>query len=196
MAFSDFTFKEIKKKFALTEQNENLFSNISAIQQSEWLKETLKRSLTLAYISEKSRSEAIVMPILLELKEICLQQIAIYSGALLEADKEQGLNGECDFILCHSAQTNTIEAPIFCMVEAKDSNIKLGLGQCTAQMLGAKIYNENENKPAKTIYGCVTTGEDWQFLKLDNNIIYVDKQRYYLNQLEQILGILKYVVLQ
>jgi hypothetical protein len=94
MAFSDFTFKEIKKKFALTEQNENLFSNISAIQQSEWLKETLKRSLTLAYISEKSRSEAIVMPILLELKEICLQQIAIYSGALLEADKEQGLNGE------------------------------------------------------------------------------------------------------
>jgi hypothetical protein len=35
MAFSDFTFKEIKRKFVLTEQNENLFSNISAIPQSE-----------------------------------------------------------------------------------------------------------------------------------------------------------------
>jgi len=35
-------------------------------------------------------------------------------------------------------------------------------------MLGAQIFNQGE---INTIYGCVTTGEIWQFLKLEQNII-------------------------
>lgn len=41
-----------------------------------------------------------------------------------------------------------------------------------------------------TDYGCVTTGEDWQFLKLEQNIITFDNKRYYINEVEKILGVL------
>jgi hypothetical protein len=40
----------------------------------------------------------------------------------------------------------------------------------------------------------VTTGEDWQFLKLEVNIIYIDTQRYYLNNIPKILGILQAIL--
>jgi hypothetical protein len=38
------------------------------------------------------------------------------------------------------------------------------------------------------LYGCATTGSDWVFLKLDKNIIYIDAHKYYISQLDNILG--------
>lgn len=44
------------------------------------------------------------------------------------------------------------------------------------------------------IYGCVTTGTEWQFLKLENRTCFVDTERYYIDKLENILGALQAVV--
>lgn len=106
----------------------------------------------------------------------------------------RGLKGECDFILSKGPISSSIEAPIFSLVEAKRNDIKEGLGQCIAQMLGAKIFNQEEGNNVDVIYGCVTTGEDWQFLKLEADMIFMDFKRYYINELPKIIWIFQYIV--
>lgn len=196
MAYSDFSISEIEKSFGLTEKQLDLFPNRKSIEPSSWLRETLQISLKLALASssEKARSEFIIAPILLEIKKRNEKEFSIFSGERLDVDEKRGLKGECDFILSKGPISTSIQAPIFALVEAKKNDIKAGLGQCIAQMVGANIFNQNEDSDIKTIYGCVTTGESWQFLKLAGNIVSVDVERYYINQLEQILWILQSVI--
>lgn len=196
MAYSDFSLTQVKKVFGLTEKSVQLFSDVATLEPSNWLQETLSYSIKLALSSssEKARSEFIIAPILIELERRNPNTISIYSGEKLDVDEEQGLKGECDFILAKSPVSLTMHAPILSLVEAKKSDIKGGLGQCIAQMLGAQRFNELESNSISGIYGCVTTGEDWQFLKLEGNFIWVNNQRYYINELEKILGIFQFIV--
>lgn len=196
MAYSDFSLSQVKKVFGLTEESVQIFSDVVALEPSSWLKETLSYSLKLALSSssEKARSEFIIAPILIELERRNQNKLSIYSGEKLDVDEEQGLKGECDFILSKSPVSLTMQAPIISLVEAKKSDIKGGLAQCIAQMLGAARFNELENTSISTIYGCVTTGEDWQFLKLEGTCVFVDNQRYYINELGKLLGIFQSIV--
>lgn len=50
--------------------------------------------------------------------------------------------------------------------------------------------------PLTTIYGAVTNAFDWVFLKLEHKVVYIDLQRYYLNELPKLLGILGFIVEQ
>jgi hypothetical protein len=196
MAYRDFSFDKVKKSFQLQEQNASLFSTVTPIPASAWLLETLQTSLRLARSSssEKARSEFIIAPILVELEKRNAHNLAIFSGERLDVDDETGLKGECDFILAHGAMTTTLQAPIFCLVEAKKNDIKEGLGQCVAQMLGARLFNQQEHNNIPRMYGCVTTGEDWQFLKLENDIIFMEETRYYINELDKLLGVLQFII--
>ncbi len=194
MAYSKFTLVSVKKQFGLTDKRVELFKNLALIEPSSWLLETLDNMNELAYFSEKSRSEAIVMPILVEIRKRNNNSFSIYSGAMLDVDKKQGLNGEVDFILGYSTQNYEVEAPIFCMVEAKDNDIEMGLGQCIAQMIATRMLDEKEGYPSEKIYGCVTTGIEWQVLKLEGNNILFDNQRYYLKNLNEVLGVLQRII--
>jgi len=75
------------------------------------------------------------------------------------------------------------------IVEAKKNDVEGGLGQCIAQMIGARLFNEQAGQNDLTMYGCVTTGEVWQFLRLDGAVASLDRQRYYLDNVEGILGV-------
>jgi len=196
MFYSDFSLSNVKKIFGLTEKIIVLFSELGDIAASNWLKETLEISLKLALSSssEKARSEFIVAPILLEIEKRNKDKFTIFSGERLDVDDDKGLKGECDFILSKGPISTTISAPIFSLVEAKKNDIKEGLGQCIAQMLGAKIFNQNEKNEIDIIYGCVTTGEDWQFMRLEDNIIFMDNRRYYISELNNIIWIFQTIV--
>lgn len=61
-------------------------------------------------------------------------------------------------------------------------------------MVGAQRFNQIEGNEIPVIYGCVTTGEDWQFLTLEANHIAIDSQRYYVNELEKVIGIFQAMV--
>ncbi len=76
------------------------------------------------------------------------------------------------------------------IVEAKRENINLGLGQCVAEMYAAKLFNEREGNQISPIYGVVTTGEIWKFLRLENQVIEIDLSEYFLNEVNKIMGIL------
>ena len=96
---------------------------------------------------------------LLAARELCENAFAIYSGQSLNVDADKGLVGECDFILAKTPPVPVLRAPLVTIVEAKRGEIELALGQCVAQMVGARRFNEKHGRPETTIYGCVTTGE-------------------------------------
>lgn len=193
MAYSDFTLKKVKSDFALkTIENFSLFSEIEALAISEELEKTLKRNVPLALLinTEKARSELIIINILLEIREKLADQISLFSGIDFNVDKEQGLNGFCDYIISRSTEQLYLEVPVITIVEAKNENIIAGMGQCIAEMYAARIYNEKENNHLTCVYGAVTSGDEWRFVKLVNDLVYIDNQSYYLSDIERIVGIL------
>jgi len=101
------------------------------------------------------------------------------------------LNGNCDFIISSSSELLILNAPVIAIVEAKKENINSGLGQCVAEMLAAKIFNQNEENNIPIIYGTVTS---WKFLKLIENIVEIDLTEYYINNVSKIFGIIYHIL--
>ena len=57
-------------------------------------------------------------------------------------------------------------------------------------MVAAQIFNQRNGEEIESIYGAVTTGTDWKFLKLTDKTIWIDKRDYFINEVSQSLGIL------
>jgi hypothetical protein len=196
MAYSDYTLSEIKEKFQLViEEQTNIFSDVKDVKISDFLNELLKEniSLALAIHTEKARSEMIVTPILIELRKMLNRRISLFSGVEFNIDKEKGLNGICDYIISLSKEQLYINSPIISVVEAKNDNIKSGLAQCAAEMIASKMFNEQKKNRISAIYGIVTTGSNWRFLKLDDTL-YIDIKEYYIEQLGKIMGIMLHII--
>jgi len=193
MSYSDFkTLDKAINAFSLTlEESHNLFAHVALIQPSQRLKEALEETLELAtnISTEKARSELIITPILLEIRRMFQGKIGYFSGTSFNVDESRGLSGICDFILSASGNQLLITTPVITVVEAKDNDIKLGLGQCVAEMVAAQVFNDRTGK-SQTIYGVVSTGTLWKFLVLEAQILKIDRTEYFIGQLEQILGIL------
>jgi len=194
MAYSDFTLQKLKKEFGIHNVVEKLFDTIQPVVPSDWLNDTLSKTTKVRARTEKAKSETIVFPILIEIKERNNNFIAIFSGDTLVADDERGLKGECDFIITKDNKSYSINYPIMQVVEAKRHDIDLGIPQCAAQMVGAKIYNEQNETDLDIVFGCVTTGDEWLSLKLENNRLYIDQRKYYLVELGELLAIFQQIV--
>ena len=200
MAYSNFTLEQLEDKFALeiSISSQSLFKNIT-IQPSDWLKHSLHLSQKLPLLSEKARSEMIVSPILLEMVEQNNHSFTLFSGVVLDADIKQGLKGECDYMFSLKPMSYFMAAPIFGLVSAKKRNaarndIELGIPQCIAQMKGAEIYNNKRGNNINIIYGCVTTGEEWQFLQLEEKQVLIDQQKYFIKEIPSILGVIQQII--
>lgn len=194
MSYSEFSLARIKKEFQITViEKVGLFDNLPTEKCSAYLTETLAYNVPLATSNntEKARSELIVSPILVEARKH-QEQFNFFSGTKFDVDESKGLNGFCDFIVTFSEERLYITAPVFMLVEAKNENINGGFGQCIAEMVAAQIFNNQENNSIKTIWGAVTSGTNWQFLKLENNTVELDLKDYYLHDIEKILGFLTF----
>lgn len=194
MAYSDFTLQTLKKEFGLQiDEQPDLFASVVPIASSDRLNTTLQETVQLAIAinTEKARSEMIITPVLLEVRRRAKGQISLFSGVDFNVDTAKGLVGYCDYILSRSKEQLTINAPVILITEAKNENIKAGLGQCIAGMVAAQIFNQREGLSIDTIYGAVTTGEIWKFLKLADTTVSIDLTDYYISpNLDKILGIL------
>ena len=197
MSYSQFTLAILEKTFQLTiVEKVALFANTPLLSSSPLLTEILSYNvpLALANNTEKARSEMVIAPILIELKRQLTNQISLFSGVEFNVDEETGLVGYCDFIISQSTEQLFVKAPVAMLVEAKNENINSGLGQCVAEMLAAQLFNQHEQNPIIAIYGIVTTGTNWKFLRLIDHQIEIDLREYYLSEIDQILGILKAVI--
>jgi len=120
--------------------------------------------------------------------------VSLFSGIDFSVDPGQGLNGVWDFIVSRFPEQLFVSAPVLIVVEAKDENIKGGLAQCIAAMIAARLFNDREGSVVATVYGAVTTGTNWRFLKLEPGTVYIDQREYYIDRVEKILGILASIV--
>ncbi len=193
MSYSDFTLRKIKQEFNLNIIEKPTFLPPSeAITPSPFLAAFLGQNipLALALNTEKARSEMLICPILLEVKNILANKVSLFSGNDFTVDASLGLSGICDFLISRSPEQLFIEAPVVVVVEAKREDLNGGLGQCVAEMIASQRFNEKNNNPIPIIYGTVTTGDRWKFLKLDGQTVTIGLLEYTIPPVEQILGIL------
>src|SRR5882724_941336 len=142
MGYGDYTFDSLLGAFGLTVAQLPLFTKVAHIAPTDWLTDTLQKGRSIAFYSEKSRSEFIVAPVLLSCQELLKNECCLYSGIRLDVDPDRGLNGECDFILAKAPPTPALRAPLMIVVEAKKNDIEEALVQCAAQMVAARLFNE------------------------------------------------------
>ena len=189
MGYSNYkNLKQTLKKLDLDELDVPLFPELKEFAPSDWLLQTLAIAERTPLTNEKSKSERIISPILLEIAMYYEKQITLYSGEDLTVDGSRDLSGECDFFFSKHPRKSVMQAPIITFTnvssKAEEGDFKHGQAQCIAQ-----IYNEQEGKPTPFIYGCAVTAGEWKFLKLTKNQILIDTETSYLNELPKILGV-------
>jgi hypothetical protein len=196
MPYSNFSLAQVKQQFELQVVMDIFFTDLPPLTPGDWLTNLLKKSAPLAAAlgTEKVRSELIIAPLLFELRELLDCQVSLFSGNDFSVDMESGLNGVCDFLLTRSISEFVIEAPAIIIIEAKKGELNAGWGQCAAEMIAAQKFNSANGQEVPTIYGCVTTGTRWQFLKLTGKDLTIDVTEYSLNPLDRILGIFKWMI--
>ncbi len=193
MAFSDFDLKTAVQKFALTEvRDTDLFAGVEPLEPSEFLRVWLDEfaPVALGVNTEKARSEFIIAPMLAETKLRVGNSVNVLPGVTFDVDKQQGLAGFCDFLIARSPEIFYVQGPIIAVVEAKKEDLIAGLGQCVAEMVAIRLFNEREGTPIPAVFGCVTSGSTWRFLKLEKSTVLIDRAEYYLREAAKILGIL------
>ena len=193
MAFSDFDLKTAVQTFALSEEgNVDLFAAVPPLEPSAFLRiwlDTFAR-VALGVNSEKARSEFIIAPVLADAKLRVGDAVNVLPGVTFEVDKARGLTGFCDFLLVRSSEIYYVQGPILAVVEAKKEDLVAGLGQCVAEMVALQLFNEREGTPMPAVFGCVTSGSLWRFLKLAGARLCIDRPEYALREAGKILGIL------
>ncbi|HBL61848.1 MAG TPA: hypothetical protein DDZ80_26585 [Cyanobacteria bacterium UBA8803] len=196
MSYREFTWSKAKQDFNLkTVEGERFLPEVPVVQPSTLLQETLRRGIpwAIAVGNEKARSEAIINPILLEVKQILEGKISVFSGEEFNIEPEVGLNGTCDFLVSQSPEQIAVEAPVLVVVEAKKEDLKRGMGQCLAEMVAAQRFNRANQQAIPTIYGSVSMGTAWRFLKLEESTVTVDLTDYPVPPIEQVLSILVWI---
>ncbi len=190
MAYSQFTIKKVVDDFNLTLIEQEFLAPVQSVSLSPYLNEFLTKNLQLAIAlnTEKARSELLICPLLLAVKEALNNSISLFSGEEFNVDAEVGLTGVCDYLFSYSPEQLFIKAPVVVIIEAKKEDLKGGLGQCIAAMVAAWKFNQQSRNPIFTIYGAVTTGTLWRFLKLEERTVTIDLSEYLLPPCEPILG--------
>ena len=197
MAYSDFTIAKLKQQFGLNQENEHLFvkAHITTVRPSRRLVIEIKEGSEMPLMSEKAKSEMLIAPIIREVKRNN-PTLSIFSGYTFNIENISELSGAPDFIISNKPDKVEIESPIFCLVESKNKTPDEGYAQCAAEMYAARIFNQQMGDPYETIYGVVTNAFEWVFMKLEGNTIYIDKERYFINELSILLGFIQHIVNQ
>jgi hypothetical protein len=199
VSYKEFSWKKAKKDFNLTTVEGGRFlPPTPLVNASPELDYLLAQNIpwAIAVGNEKARSEAVINPVLLETRRIFQNRISVFSGEEFNVDASVGLNGFCDFLITRSDDQLTIEAPAIVLIESKKEDLKKGMGQCLASMVAAQRFNEDNGAPVKTIYGSVSSGTTWRFMKLEEQTVTVDFTDYPLPPTNVVLGMLIWMIEQ
>ena len=199
MAYSNFTLGQVRKAFELeTVRKWGIFADIEPVEPSALLTAVLERNMpfALAMGTEKAKSELIVSEVLVELCIHFDNSVSLFSGIDFNVDASEELTGICDFLVSLSPEAFELEAPVIALVAAKNSDVKLGVAQCAAEMVAAQRFNAEQGNSIPRVYGAITSGTDWLFLKLVDKTLHIDMRIYTLERCDRLLGILASMVKQ
>ena len=62
-------------------------------------------------------------------------------------------------------------------------------------MFAAQTDNERAGKAVQSVFGCVTKGDGWQFLRLDETIVTIDRTLRFITDIGGILAVLRECVM-
>lgn len=189
-------FPGVQTALGLTLAEADLFGDVAPLELTAEFAARVRAGvdLALAINTEKARSEFIIAPVLMELRQLLGARFALFSGIEFDVDAARGLNGYCDFILSRSPLQSVLTAPVVAIAEAKNDNLRSGLGQCIAAMVAAREFNADAAPDVRTVYGVVTTGGAWKFLSLAGAAITLDRREYFVAEVRSIMGILAHIL--
>jgi hypothetical protein len=196
MAYRDFSMEDLEQKFGIREIGKEIFDIklIKRIEPSQKLVDDLEEARYITLSTEKAVSERLVAPILVEVKKRNLDKIQVFSGEIIKADSKLGLNGEIDFIFARTPETLKPKNALLTITESKLGLIDGSVQQAAAQMIGIKVFNDNKGHSEGIIFGAVTDGTTWRFLKLEGNNFYVDTHKLTIDNLPLLLGVLQSII--
>lgn len=175
----------VTRQFELQVVEQELPLVVSQPVQADRLLERLAGRIDLIYptTNERTRAEMIVAPVLIHLA--VHYRLSLYSGTAFNADIHSGLSGTVDHLLSRAQpQQSIIRPPVTAVVETKSEY--RGVSHCLVQMIAAQRFNAD----AGCIYGVVTTGLVWRFLKLEAATVTIDLTAYPLCPVESLLSLL------
>ena len=97
------------------------------------------------------------------------------------------------FMISQSPEQLALEAPVLVVVEAKKDDLKQGMGQCLSEMVAAQRFNAMHKRAISQVYGTVTTGTVWRFLRLQEDVVTVDLTDYPVPPIETVLSMLVWI---
>lgn len=196
MAFGNFKYPDVISRLNLSEDSSDLFVGVPDVPPSDALRSFLRTNVSLANLinTEKARSELLVAPVLSELWARAGGRINVFSGIEFDADPENELTGFVDFLIGLGPQLPRVSAPVVVVFEAKRDNIAEGYGQCIAAAVGAQRFNARAGRELSPIYGGITTGINWKFLRLDGTRVTFDRSEYSIQQTERVIGLLAHML--
>jgi hypothetical protein len=196
MAYKDFKLIDLERNFGISSDFKYLFqkSEVKQIEPSFLLKSNLEDAELVPLTTEKALSERVIAPVLAEVKRNNRTKIQLFSGEIINANSKEGLNGEIDFIFTRRPNVPEPQAPIISVTEAKIGKLDKAIPQAAAQMIGARIFNQKNEEPISIIYGTITDGNTWRFMKLEDQIIWIDHAKYSLAEMPILLGIFQEIV--
>lgn len=188
-SFSQVTRIELLKEFGISIVGESFLPDIEPISIPYWLEHIIERGkgkLT-TMRTEKSISEALIAPVLIAVQEIFQDKITVFSGEPLVTEE---LSGVCDFLITKDPIAFDPQGGYFILVEAKKNDLLSGIPQCVAEMYAARILNNNDD----IVYGCVSTGLEWIFMKLEGNTATTHPNVFTISEVDKILGVFGWMV--
>lgn len=199
MSFGDYkqySTAQLKRIFKIQIQiDQDLFPAFQPTGQTydrlQRIVEKMESRLTLSSAdNEATRSSLLVSHILWEASDT--YDLGIFFEPLVEVQTEltpdlpHALNGKYDCAL--SLDNLDFAPPIVSVVEVKKSNLSEGLGQCLAEMYATLKQFQQDR-----IYGIITDGEVWSFLKLQGHLLDAHKSRFHISNVADIIDRIGYI---
>lgn len=163
----------------------------------------LKRASLWPLHSEMAIRETLISPVLSEVYGYYKPRLTFFSSEELKyvpdpkkpIAGEVELGGTCDYVIGGAPDMSRIQSPILAVVEAKKENFDTGTYQCAAELYACQLLNLRAGKTLPVYYGCVSTGQLWTFVKLEDRLFTRDPLMYSLdNNLPRLLGVWRWLL--
>jgi hypothetical protein len=158
--------EQVSDKFGLKVKRAS-FIDLIDIKVDEFFLQRMGRALLKDsnFVNEDAIRQHIIAPIL-DIVSDNYEELEVWSEVTYTVDEKLDLDGKPDYLIAPYADNGGISIPPICVMEAKEKDWKKGWAQALAEMYAASTQGVN------ICYGVVTTGEFWQFGKLEEGKIF------------------------
>ena len=136
--------------------------------------------------SEAAISEFLIAPLLKEAWKPYADYLLLWSHVALRVGDE--FDGFPDYLFTKRTELGMVrDKPYLFVVEAKKDDFEGGWGQCLHAMLAAQTINEDDSL---ILYGTVSSGDVWEFGKLQYKKFVRDQRSFTIADLASVLAAL------